>query len=296
MKSSQFHYHAPESLSDVLDLLGEHGDEAKPLAGGQSLVPLMAMRLGRFEHLVDLNRVTGLGSIDEADGVVRIGAMTRQAEVAINPILATAIPLLAMATAYVGHPQIRNRGTVGGSVVHADPAAEYPAVAVVLDAELEIASNGGLRRVSATDFLEGAFTTSLADDELLVALHFQRWAGQTGYSFSEVARRHGDFALVGTAVAVQTDANSVIERAAIALFGVEDRPRRATDAEVALVGNSVDRINSGELGQLAVQDLDPVDDIHASAIYRQKVGAHIVGEAITSAAHRATGESEGSCA
>ena len=273
-------------------MLAAHGDEAKLLAGGQSLVPLLALRLARCEHLIDINGVDALTTIARANGSLRIGAMVRQATIEADLTLLEAAPLLTLATPHIGHFQIRNRGTIGGSVAHADPAAEYPAVAVALDAEIEIASATSRRVVAATDFFDGAFSTALEDDELLVAINLPVWPGQSGFAIREVARRHGDFALAGAAVGIQVDQQANIDRAAVVLFGVGNQPQRATAAEAALLGMPLGKLNTAELGRLATTDLLVIDDGHASASYRRRVGAHLAGNAIASAVRHICEEEE----
>ncbi len=204
MKPAAFEYHAPESIDDVVGLLAEHGDEAKPLAGGQSLVPMLALRLARFEHVVDLNRVPALAGIERADGTVAVGAMTRQAELERSDAAAAA-PLLGLAAPLIGHFQIRNRGTVGGSIAHADPAGELPTVALALDAELDVTSTGGTRTVAASELFAGTWETTLAPEELLTRVRFPVWPGRSGFAVEEVARRYGDFALAGVACGVELD-------------------------------------------------------------------------------------------
>ncbi|HEV2310638.1 MAG TPA: xanthine dehydrogenase family protein subunit M, partial [Acidimicrobiia bacterium] len=277
-----FEYHAPETVADVVGLLSAHGDDAKPLAGGQSLVPMLALRLARFEHLVDLNRVTDLTVVERRDGAVLVGAMTRQT-VLERPGPASDVSLLAQAAPLIGHFQIRNRGTVGGSVAHADPASELPAVALALDAELQVAGPSGPRVVPAAEFFVGNWTTVLEPDELLTGISFPVWEGRCGSAVEEVARRHGDFALTGTACAVCLDAADRIERCAIALFGMGSTPVRAPEAEAALIGRAGDASELSEAAQLAVQGLDPPDDVHASARYRRSVGAHVVRRGLTRA-------------
>src|SRR4051812_198129 len=182
MKPAPFEYHAPESLGDVTALLAEHGDDAKVLAGGQSLVPMLALRLTRFEHIIDLNRVDDLRGVERTNGTLTIKSMTRQSTVEHDPDAGAAVPLLAEAIPLIGHFQIRNRGTVGGSIAHADPASELPAVALALDAELEIAGTRGTRRVPAADFFLGTWTTSIGEDEILRAVHFPVWSGKAGFA------------------------------------------------------------------------------------------------------------------
>jgi aerobic carbon-monoxide dehydrogenase medium subunit len=279
VKPAPFEYHAPEATADVLALLAAHGDEAKPLAGGQSLVPMLALRLTRFEHLIDLNRVPDLAGVERRNGALRVGAMTRQADLAG----ADAVPLLGLAIPLIGHFQIRNRGTVGGSIAHADPGAELPAVALALDAELEIAGSSGTRTEAASDFFTGTFMTTLEADELLLGVHFPVWEGRSGFAIEEVARRMGDFALVGAACGIALGDGDQIEKAAIAFFSMGSTPLRAAAAEAALTGEAPAESELVEIGQLAVADLDPPEDIHASSRYRHSVGAHVVTRAVTRA-------------
>ena len=286
MKPAPFEYHAPESVADVVGLLAAHGDDAKPLAGGQSLVPMLSLRLARFEHLIDLNRVAELTTTEHRDGAVVVGAMTRQAALE-RPGPTRDVPLLGQAAPLIGHFQIRNRGTVGGSVAHADPASELPAVTLALDAELQVATPSGPRAVPAADFFVGNWTTALEPEELLTAISFPVWEGRCGSAVEEVARRHGDFALSGTASAVCLDASDRIERCAIALFGMGSTPVRAPAAEAALVGRAGDDAELSEAAQLAVRDLDPPDDVHASARFRRSVGAHVVRRGLTRALEEA---------
>ncbi len=279
MKPAKFEYHVPESVADVVSLLAEHGDDAKVLAGGQSLVPMLNMRLTRFEHIVDLNRVDELRGIERTNGTLAVRAMTRQS-VAEHSSEVAAVPLLAQAIPNIGHFQIRNRGTVGGSIAHADPASELPAVALALDAELEIAGPAGTRRVPASEFFVGTWTTALADDEILAAIHFPVWSGQTGFVVDEVARRSGDFALVGVACGVEVDGSGAITRVALAHFGMGPTPVRARQMEVALIGSNPTASDLPELAHLAVADCTPSGDVHASAEYREHVGAHLAERAL----------------
>jgi len=279
MKPAKFEYHAPESTADVVALLAEHGDDAKVLAGGQSLVPMLNMRLTRFEHIIDLNRVDELRGIERSNGALTVKAMTRQGVAEHAPEVA-AVPLLAQAIPNIGHFQIRNRGTVGGSIAHADPASELPAVALALDAELEIAGPAGTRRVPASEFFVGTWTTTLADDEILAAVHFPVWTGQTGFVVDEVARRSGDFALVGVVCGVEVDGSGTITRAALAHFGMGPTPVRARQAEAALVGSNPTASDLTELAHLTVADCNPSADVHASADYRAHVGAHLAERAL----------------
>ncbi|HEV3135243.1 MAG TPA: xanthine dehydrogenase family protein subunit M [Acidimicrobiia bacterium] len=286
MKPAAFEYHAPESIDEVVGLLAEHGDEAKPLAGGQSLVPMLALRLARFGHVVDLNRVPALAGIERADGTLAVGAMTRQAELERSDA-AAAVPLLGLAAPLIGHFQIRNRGTVGGSITHADPAGELPTVALALDAELDVASTAGTRTVAAAELFAGTWETTLAPEELLTRVRFPVWTGRCGFEVDEVARRYGDFALAGVACGIELGADDRVVRAAIALLGLGSMPVRASVAEDAIVGRAPSAEDLTEIGRLAISDVDPPTDIHASREYRRTVGAHVVARGLDAALARA---------
>lgn len=282
MKPAPFQLHTPATVADVVGLLADHGDEAKILAGGQSLVPMMALRLARFEHLVDVNRVGDLPGIERVDGALRIGATTRHRQVELSDEVAAAVPLLSRATARVGHFQIRNRGTVCGALAHADAAAEQPAVALALDAVMEVAGPSGTREVAAAEFFKGTWYTDIAADEMLTAVRFPVWDGRCGYSVQELARRAGDFALAGVVCAVELDGDQ-IRRAGIGLFGVGGVPVRAAAAEAALLGGGdLDAVAEAVRGEV-----DPLDDLHASADYRRKVAGVLVKRALTEAMEEA---------
>jgi aerobic carbon-monoxide dehydrogenase medium subunit len=293
MKPASFEYHAPSSDKEVVGLLAELGDSAKVIAGGQSLVPVLALRLAVFDHLVDI-RNAGLGGIERnGPESVRIGAGTTQAAIGRSGLVAEAVPLLARATPLIGHFQIRNRGTIGGSLAHADAAAEYPAVSLALGAVLETLSPRGQRTIPATEFFTGIWSTALAADELLTAITFPVWRGPRGFAIEEFARRPGDFAVAGAAVAVElSDDGSRIRRCGIGLFGLGPTPLRATAAEAALAGAPLAGASTSgglaaQIGQTAVADLESVpSDVHGSASYRKRVGAAMVAAAV----ERAIGE------
>jgi len=279
MKPAPFEYHRPSSLDEAVGLLAELGDGAKVLAGGQSLIPMLALRLAVFDHLVDLGRVAELAGIEQRNGSLWLGAGTTQAEIERSGEVAASVPLLAKATPLIGHFQIRNRGTIGGSLAHADPAAEYPAVALALDAELEARSPRGSRQVPAADFFRGLWTTALDEDEVLTGVRVPVWEGRTGSAVEELARRHGDFAVAGAAVAVQLDGDRVV-RCAIGLLGLGSTPARAHAAEASVAGVAVGDVDPAELGRAAVSALDAVPaDVHGSADYRTHVGAVTVARA-----------------
>lgn len=280
MKPAAFEYHRPASAADAVELLATLGDDAKLLGGGQSLIPVLALRLAVFEHLIDIGRVDELVGIERSDGTVRIGAGTTERAVEQSAEVAEAVPLLARATPYIGHVQIRNRGTVGGSLAHADPAAEYPAVALALDAGFEALSPRGARTIAARDFFTGLWSTALEPDELLTGVTFPVWGGRCGFAVEEIARRHGDFAIAGAVVAVQLDADDRVERCGIGLIGMGSTPERAHTAEEGVLGSLVTEIDPAEVGRVAVADLDAIPaDLHGSASYRQQVGATMVQRA-----------------
>ncbi|MGI5460816.1 FAD binding domain-containing protein [Streptomyces sp. CA-249302] len=280
MKPAAFEYHAPGSAEETAALLTELGEEAKVLAGGQSLVPMLALRLAAFGHLVDLRRVDELRGIEHRDGTVRIGATTTQSTVQRSEEIGRLVPLLAYATPLIGHFQIRNRGTIGGSLAHADAAAEYPAVALTLDAELEALSVRGRRTIPAGHFFTGTWTTALAEDELLTAVVLPVWRGPCGFAVEEFARRSGDFALAGATVAVGLGPDGRIDRCAVGLFGLGPAPRRARTVETEVLGTEPDQDKADEIGDLATADLDSIpSDLHGSAAYRRRVGAAMVARA-----------------
>lgn len=289
MKPAPFGYHAPRSVAETVEMLARFGDEGKVLAGGQSLVPVLAMRLSRFDHLVDLGHVEGLAGVSRTNGTVRIGAMTTQAAVARSAEVRDSLPLLARATGLIGHFQIRNRGTLGGSLAHADPAAEYPAVAAALDAELEAVGPNGARRIQASDFFHSTWTTALEPEEVLVAARFPVWSGRCGFAVEEAARRHGDFAMAGVVCAVELDGERV-RRVAIASFGMASTPVRASAAEAVLAGAAVADVDADDLAGLAVEGLDPPEDLHASGTQRLRMGRALVARAVTRAIDEAVGE------
>lgn len=285
MKPAPFSYHRPDTLAEAVGTLAAFGDEAKVLAGGQSLVPVMALRLGRFGHIVDLGRVGALSYVRDGGGSVAVGAMTTHAAAGRDPLVAGSVPLLARAIPFIGHFQIRNRGTVGGSCAHADPAAEIPAVAVTLDAEMEAAGAAPerTRRIPAAEFFASTYTTTLEPDEVLTALRFPVWPGRTGSAIREFARRSGDFALAGALCAVTLNTGGRIERAAIGLLGLGAVPVRALQAEQAVTGAAPGDLDMTEIGLLAVADTDPPDDVHATSAYRRRVGAAMAAQALTAA-------------
>jgi aerobic carbon-monoxide dehydrogenase medium subunit len=291
MKAAAFAYHRPDSVKEAIGLLDEYGDDAKILAGGQSLVPMLAMRLTHFENLIDISRIDELKSIDLCDGEVRIGAGTPHAFVGMDDEVAESVPLLTLATPYIGHFQIRTRGTLGGAIAHADPAAEYAAVALALDAQMEAVSSRGTRQIGAADFFRGLWETSLESDEILTAVRFPVWGPRSGFAIEEFARRHGDFAIAGAAVAVELDGEDRVTRCGIGLLGLGSTPLRGAAAEEAVLGRTVGEINADDLGDRAVSTLDAIPaDLQGSAAYRAKVGAAMVARAVAKALSSASTE------
>jgi carbon-monoxide dehydrogenase medium subunit len=287
VKPAPFDYHAPTSLTDALALLAELQDEAKVIAGGQSLVPLLALRLTTVNHLVDLNRVDGLRDVDHQPGSVVVGAMVRHATLAGDDKLRSSVPLLARAAPFIGHFQIRNRGTLGGSLAHADPAAELPAVAVALDATVHVRSSRGRRGVPASELFSSIFSTTLEPDEIIESVEFPVWSGRAGFSVQELARRAGDFAIAGVACGVRLGDDGKIDHAALGLFGMGPTPLQPA-AVRAVHGCTSDELDTREIGTLAVRGLEPPDDIHATSEVRRRVGAVLVARALTEAISEAT--------
>jgi carbon-monoxide dehydrogenase medium subunit len=288
MKPAPFEYRRPETLDEALAILAESGPDAKPLAGGQSLVPAMNVRLARPAVLVDLNRIAELAYTEkDDDGGLRIGAMTRQRSAERSDLVARRAPLLFEALPWIAHPQIRNRGTVGGSVAHADPAAELPAVMVALDARFVLQSRAGARTVPAQRFYTGIMSTVLRPDELLTEIQIPPRAPGASVAFLEVARRQGDFALVGVAVELVLDDTGACASARIALLSVGDGPVLASRAMAVLAGSRMGVVAIEEAARVAAEtDIDPPGDIHASPAYRRHLARVLVRRALLGAAER----------
>jgi CO/xanthine dehydrogenase FAD-binding subunit len=283
VKPSAFEYETPERTDEALELLARDPEETKVLAGGQSLVPLLNFRLARPDRLVDLNGVGELSYLRRDDGALRIGAMTRQATLERSSMVEERWPLLKQAIRLVAHPQIRNRGTVGGSAAHADPAAELPVALTALDATFHIRSASGSRAVAARDFFLQPLMSAIEPGELLVEIETAPMAVNSGTAFVEYARRHGDFALGGAAVVLEHEDDGSVGRAAIALLGAGPTPLRASAAEAALVGATVDEATAAEAAALAVEDVRPTGDIHGDAEYRQGLLRSLVRQALLQA-------------
>jgi carbon-monoxide dehydrogenase medium subunit len=307
VKPSAFEYHAPASAKEAVELLAELGDGAKVIAGGQSLIPMLALRLAAFEHLIDLRDVPGVRGISGRGGAVFggavwIGAGTTQAAIGRSALVAAKVPLLTRATPLIGHFQIRNRGTIGGSLAHAEAAAEYPAVALTLDAVIETVSPRGQRAIPANGFFSGIWSTALEPDELLTGVVFGVPGGRAGFAIEEFSRRPGDFAVAGAAIAIELDdsngpdpRDAPVSRCGIGLFGLGPTPLRASAAEAAVTGTPAGDVSTDararEIGQAAVADLESVpSDLHGPAAYRKRVGAALVATAWQRAISEALGE------
>jgi aerobic carbon-monoxide dehydrogenase medium subunit len=284
-----FRYHRPATVEEAVHLLAQYGSDAKVLGGGQSLIPLMALRLSRPEHVIDIGRISDLDGIQDGPGGLTVGAAVRQAEVELSPVAGRAAPLVAAAMPYIGHRAIRNRGTLCGSLAHADPAAELPAVALAVDAELIAHSAVGERTIAAADFHLGYLTSALDDTELLTAARFPPWPPRTGWSVQKVSRRHGDFALVGLAAVLELAGDGPVERAALSFFGAGATPLRVREAERVLVGERPEPALFAEAAGVVTKALDPPGDNHATAAYRAHVAGVLTRRCLAEAADRARG-------
>jgi CO/xanthine dehydrogenase FAD-binding subunit len=271
MKPSAFEYKSPATLSEAVSLLTAGNGNAKLIAGGQSLMPMLAFRLAAPELLVDLKRIRDLNAITITEDGIALGAKVRWCDIAGDQRLATAHPLLAEAIRHVAHYQIRNRGTVGGSMAHADPSAEMPGIALTCDARLEIIGAGGRRVEEAADFFQGLLQTSLAPDEILTSVHLPAWPAARRWAFREFARRKGDFAMAGVALFYDLDEGRCAAKVHIGAIGVADRPVRLASAETALNGKPVNENSIAAAVAAARAEIDPPSDIHAPAAYRRSL-------------------------
>jgi carbon-monoxide dehydrogenase medium subunit len=284
MKPPQFSYHDPRSTADVVGLLATL-DNAKLLAGGQSLMPMLNMRYVLPDHVIDLNRVDGLSYIRDNDGALEIGAMTRQRDIEFSDLVRRRCPLMHEAIAQVGHRQTRNRGTLGGSLCHLDPAAELVAVAAALDARLTVMGKNGERSIDFSAFPVAYMTPALEPDELLTGATFPCWSERHGFAFVEFSRRHGDFAIVAAAALLEEDGNGKVTRAAVTLGGMGPAPLRASELERALIGETIGEQRLRELCE-PLRQLEAIGDIHAPASYRQQLATVLSRRALLKAHER----------
>jgi carbon-monoxide dehydrogenase medium subunit len=288
MKPPPFKYHDPRSLDDALGLLAEK-ENAKLLAGGQSLMPMMNMRFVFPDDIIDLNRIPELASIREDDGRIRIGAMTRQNTIACSKVIRQRCPILIEALRHVGHIQTRNRGTIGGSLCHLDPSAELPTVSSGLDATIHVQSKRGARTLDMSEFPAFYMTPAIEPDEIVTAVEFAPWPKGHGFAFVEFARRHGDFAIVGVAVLLELSAEGSVNRASITLGGVGPAPVRCAEAEQIVTGS--DGSDSAIHESAATcGEIDAMDDVHITAVYRRHLAEILVRRALRKAYVRAKGE------
>jgi carbon-monoxide dehydrogenase medium subunit len=283
MKPAPFEYQAPATLQEAIDLLAAD-PEAAVIAGGQSLMPVLAFRLATPSLLVDLRRVPGLGDITVGDSGIRLGARVRWRDIEDDQRLETAHPLLREAIAHVGHYQIRNRGTVGGSLAHADPAAELPGIAVTCDAEITLVGAAGARTIRAGEFFTGPLSTVRRPDEIITELHLPFWPGKRRWAFQEFAQRQGDFALAGIALFYDQDQDGRARNAHVGVIGACTRPHRLTEVETVLNGHPIDEGLIRQAAATAAQAVDPPDDVHAGAAYRRGLVATLVERGLRAAA------------
>ncbi|MEA2840436.1 MAG: aerobic carbon-monoxide dehydrogenase medium subunit [Methylobacteriaceae bacterium] len=285
MKPAPFIYHDPRSRSDLHDLLARL-ENTKLLAGGQSLMPMLNMRIVAPDHLIDLNRMPGMAGIKVSNDRIEIGAMTRQADLHRSPEVAAYLPIMVGALDHVGHFQTRSRGTIGGSCCHLDPAAELPALCALYDAEFEISGPNGARKIAAQDWFQGYLQSALEESEVLENIRFPLWPFGATYGFCEYARRRGDFAIAGAAALVAWRPDAMIERAAIALFGVAPQPVRLREVEHSLVGSKLDREAIRAIID-AAKRIDAMSDPYVSADYRRRLAGVTLERALIAASRRA---------
>lgn len=289
MKPPKFDYFAPDSIDGALALMAEHGEDARFLAGGQSLVPMMNFRVAAPSALIDLNGIADLrGICVDEQGRLHIGALTRTRQIETDETIGRVNPLLHAATPHIAHIQIRNRGTIGGSLAHADPAAELPGIVLACGAEIHMIGSGGARSVAAGDFFEAIFSTALQDGEMITGIVFPPWPPARRWAFQEISRREGDFAMIGIAAWFDLDDAGRISAASLAAIGAGDTPLRLPSGEQVLVGQAPGDDIFAEAARAAMNDLEPGSDIHASADYRREVGGVLVERTLKTAWERAS--------
>ena len=288
MKPAPFEYFVPDSIEQALDLLREHGDDAKILAGGQSLVPAMNFRIQQPAVLIDLNRVPELGYILEDDQVVRVGAMARERQLEFDDVISKQTPLLHEAVPFIAHPQIRNRGTIGGSLVNADPAAELPVLMLALNARLKAQKTSSERWIEAQDFFVGMFTTALEADEILVEIELPAMGERTGWSFMEVAPRAGDYALMGVATLVSLDEDGKCKEAKLVYLNAGDGPMDAKEAANSLVGEKItDDLIESAAKHASENEVTPYGNVHASPDFQRHLASALTKKTLKRALERA---------
>ena len=286
MKAAPFEYHAPETIQRALDAVAAFGDTQKVLAGGQSLVPLLNMRLAQVDHIIDLNRIDQLRYIHIERDHVAIGAMTTQRAFERDAAMTEALPMVVQAVSHIAHFQIRNRGTIGGSIAHADPAAELPLMLLVQGGEIQARSSRATRTISAEDMFRGFFTTSLKSDEIVTEVRFHRLPPGAGWAFHEVSRRPGDFALLAVSAVIEME-DGHVARSRIGIAGGGDRPVRAIEAETAMAGRLANPSTFAEAAERVVSAINPTSDVHAPAEYRRAAAKALTLRALGEAHRRA---------
>lgn len=290
MKPARFEYHAPSTLDEALALAAQYGDDARVIAGGQSLAPMMNMRLAQPDHLIDINGIDGLSQIRSDNGSVEIGALTRHCEIEQSSDLMRLCPPMPAAARNIGHYALRARGTIGGSLALADPAAEFPLMAMLLDAEVQLRSTADERKVQARDFFISVFTTALEPEEIVTAVRFRQLIQGEGWGFRWFARRSGDYAIVHAAATLVVNASGRIDRIAMALGGVSDTPIRLSGLEQQVSGSEVSGGWADDIAAEAARQVEPESDKHASAEYRKELIAVLLTGALEDALERARGK------
>lgn len=280
MKPASFNYHRPGSVAEALKILARYGEGAKPLAGGQSLGPMLNMRLARPEHLVDLNDLIELDYVREVSSIIEVGAMTRHHRLANSAELKRSVPLLSQAAATIGHYAIRQRGTVAGSLVHADPAAQIPLIAVTLGAEVVVQSVNGSRVVPAADFLQSIMTVDLRDTEMVTALRFPAQGRDERWAFEIFSRRHGDFAMASVAATLSLDAGGALSALRLGLGGVGPVPLRMHDIEAGALGATLDEVLIMRLAHQAADAIEPEEDPQVPAVFRKELVESLTARAL----------------
>ncbi|HLI07420.1 MAG TPA: xanthine dehydrogenase family protein subunit M [Ktedonobacteraceae bacterium] len=282
-----FEYHSATSVDEAISLLQQYGDDAKLLAGGQSLIPTMKLRLAQPAHLIDLGRVSGLSYIREEDGAVAVGAMTPYRQIEISDVLARYFPILPEGTSQIGDPAVRNRGTIGGSVAHSDPSADMPGIVLALKADLVAQGPNGTRTIKADDFFVGTFETALQPDEVLTELRFARPAARTGSAYVKLPNKASHYAVAGCAAVVTLDGSGVCTSASVVITGAASKATRASGVEAALVGKKLDEATIADAASHAAEGLDLIEDIHGSKAYRSQMAQVMAKRAVAAAVSRA---------
>lgn len=289
MKPAKFTYHEPANLESAFNLLAEHGDEAKIIAGGQSLIPVMNLRLAQPEHLIDINAIDELYGISDDSDYITFGALTRHGDIEGSAILKARCPILPAAACCIGHLAIRTRGTLGGSLVNADPAAELSLLAILLDAEMTVRSANGVRLLAARDFIQSVYTSDVEENEILTSIRFPVLKIGEGWSIKQISRRAGDFAIVAIATTLRLNANGNIDDIRICVGGMDVTPLRLSELENISFGNIPDQAWVSSIANASAQIGEPESDMHASATYRREICEELMKQALEEALQRARG-------